>query len=138
MFYKNEKLAIVIDGQVTKEMGYALDYTIDFKKLKKYFSQRGQLLRISFFARVRELDDGTQPMRKLLDWLDTNGFNVFEKDEKEYVDPNTNEVRTKCSYEVDLTLETLNLAEHVDHIVLLTSNNSYASLAKKLQAMGNA
>jgi uncharacterized LabA/DUF88 family protein len=134
MFYKDERLALLIDGPNLHSASKSLGLDIDYKRMKQEFSRRGKLLRMSYYTAINENDE-YNPVRPLTDWLSYNGIAVRSKPTKEFTD-SMGRVRYKGSMTVELTTDALMLADHVDHIVLGTGDGDYRYLVEKLQDKG--
>lgn len=85
MFYKDERLALFIDGSNLYAAAKALGFDIDYKLLRMEFMRRGKLLRAFYYTALLENDDYS-PIRPLVDWLHYNGFTMRTKPAKEYTD----------------------------------------------------
>ena len=81
MFYKDERLALFIDGSNMYAAAKALEFDIDYKLLRQEFMRRGKLLRAFYYTALLENDDYS-PIRPLVDWLNYNGEpdNIFSQD----------------------------------------------------------
>ena len=82
MFYKDERLALFIDGSNLYAAAKALGFDIDYKLLRQEFMRRGKLLRAFYYTALLENDDYS-PIRPLVDWLHYNGFSMVTKPAKE-------------------------------------------------------
>lgn len=136
MFYKDEPLALFIDGGALNAAARAFDVKIDYKKLLEEFSRRGHLIRAHFYNATTEFvgeDNDFHPVRPLLDWLDYNGFNVTRKTVREYPDSPR---KPRASFSVDLTVDALRLAPHIRHAVIFTGDGDYVPLVNELKARG--
>ena len=134
MFYKDEKLAILIDGPNTFSALKALEIDVDYKALKTEFARRGKLMRALYFTTVWETEDHS-PMKPLIDWLDYNGFSVISKPSKEFVDSEGRK-RYKGSMDIEMAIHALKLARYVEHIVIFSGNGDFTPLVETLQDMG--
>jgi hypothetical protein len=85
MFYKDDRLALFIDGSNLYAAAKALGFDIDYKLLRQEFMRRGKLLRAFYYTALLENDDYS-PIRPLVDWLHYNGFTMVTKPAKEYTD----------------------------------------------------
>ena len=85
MFYRDECLALLIDGSNLYAAAKALSFDIDYKRLRTEFMRRGKLLRALYYTAILENDEYS-PIRPLVDWLNYNGFNMVTKPAKEYTD----------------------------------------------------
>ena len=68
MFYKDERLALFIDGSNLYAAAKALGFDIDYKLLRQEFMRRGKLIRAFYYTALLENDDYS-PIRPLVDWL---------------------------------------------------------------------
>lgn len=134
MFYKEERLALLIDGANVFATGKALGFDIDYKQLRSEFSRRGRLVRAAYYTALIESDEHN-PIRPLLDWLSYNGFELVTKPAKEYTD---SEGRRKIKGDMDINLcvDALELAPRVDHIVLFSGDGDFRPLVERLQRQG--
>ncbi len=78
MFYKDERLALFIDGSNLYAAAKALGFDIDYKLLRQEFMRRGKLIRAFYYTALLENDDYS-PIRPLVDWLHYNGFSMVTK-----------------------------------------------------------
>ena len=135
MFYKDEKLALYIDGANLYATSKSLGFDIDYKSLRGEFSRRGKLLRASYFTALLENDEEFSPLRPLVDWLNYNGFTMITKEAKEYTD-SMGRKKIKGNMDIELAVSALELAPHVDHIVIFSGDGSYAPLVESIQRSG--
>ena len=133
-FYPDERIALFIDGANFHSCGKALDFDIDYKKLLELFRQKGRLQRASYYTAIREEDDYS-PLRPLIDWLDYNGYTMVTKPAKSYTD-REGRSRTKGNMDIELCIDMLNAAEHVDHIVLFSGDGDFAAALCELRRRG--
>ena len=116
MFYKDERLALFIDGSNLYAAAKALGFDIDYKLLRQEFERRSKLLRAFYYTALLENDDYS-PIRPLVDWLNYNGFSMVTKPAREYTDSQGRR-KVKGNMEVELTVDAMELAPRVDHVVL--------------------
>ncbi|MEJ6707505.1 MAG: NYN domain-containing protein [Amylibacter sp.] len=134
MFYKDEKLALFIDGPSLHYAARDLGMTIDFKKLRAEFQRRGKLLRVVYYTAMLETDDPS-PIRPLVDFLAYNGFMTVTKEAKEYTD-SMGRKKIKGNMDIELTVDAMELAASVDHIVVFSGDGDLAPLVQALQTRG--
>ncbi|MBR0724719.1 NYN domain-containing protein [Bradyrhizobium manausense] len=130
-----EKIALFIDGANLHATSKALGFDIDYRHLLSEFQSRGKLLGAFYYTTVVE-DQEYSSIRPLIDWLDYNGYTVVTKLTKEFVDVTTGRRKMKGSMDVDLAVSALELAEHVDRIVLFSGDGNFRSLVEALQRRG--
>lgn len=133
-FYKDERLALFIDGANLYSAARAVGLEIDFRKLLKEFQTRGRLIRANYYTAVAENDDYS-PVRPLVDWLAYNGFNVVKKPAREFVDRDGRK-RVRGNMDVELTVDMLEAAGWSDHIVLFSGNGDFRQLVQAVKAKG--
>ena len=133
-FYKDERLALFIDGANLYSAARAHGLEIDFRKLLKEFQGRGRLLRASYYTALVESDEYS-PIRPLVDWLAYNGFNVVKKAAREYTDREGRK-RHRGNMDVELAVDMLETAAHVDHIVLFSGNGDFRRLVEMVKSRG--
>lgn len=134
MFYRDEKLALFIDGSNLYSAARALGFDIDYKLLRNEFMRRGKLLRAFYYTCLLENEEYS-PLRPLVDWLHYNGFSVVTKPAKEYTDA-TGRRKVKGNIDIELAIDALDIAEHVDHIVLFSGDGDFRPLVEALQKKG--
>jgi uncharacterized LabA/DUF88 family protein len=133
-FYKDERLALFIDGANLYSAARAVGLEIDFRKLLKEFQNRGRLIRANYYTALVENDDYS-PIRPLVDWLAYNGFNVVKKPAREFVDREGRK-RVRGNMDVELAVDMLEAAAWADHIVLFSGNGDFRRLVEAVKAKG--
>lgn len=134
MFYKDERLALFIDGSNLYAAAKALGFDIDYKLLRMEFMRRGKLLRAFYYTALLENDDYS-PIRPLVDWLHYNGFTMRTKPAKEYTDSQGRR-KVKGNMDIELCVDAMELAQRVDHVVLFSGDGDFRPLVESLQRQG--
>jgi uncharacterized LabA/DUF88 family protein len=134
MFYKDERLALFIDGSNLYAAAKALGFDIDYKLLRQEFLRRGKMLRAFYYTALLENDEYS-PIRPLVDWLHYNGFTMVTKPAKEYTDSQGRR-KVKGNMDIELTVNAMELASRVDHIVLFSGDGDFRPLIESLQRQG--
>lgn len=134
MFYKDERLALFIDGSNLYAAAKALGFDIDYKLLRQEFMRRGKMLRAFYYTALLENDEYS-PIRPLVDWLNYNGFTMVTKQAKEYTDSQGRR-KVKGNMDIELTVDAMELAPRVDHIVLFSGDGDFRPLIESLQRQG--
>ncbi len=134
MFYKEERLALFIDGINLYSASKALEFDIDYRLLRSEFMKRGRLVRAFYYTALFESDDYS-PIRPLVDWLCYNGYQMRTKTAKEYVDAHGRR-KVKSNSDVELTVDAMELAPNMDHAILFTGDGDYCALVASLQRQG--
>src|SRR5215475_7686211 len=134
MASETEKIALFIDGANLYSTAKALGFDIDYKRLLKEFQSRGVLLRAFYYTAVIE-DQEYSSIRPLIDWLDYNGFTVVTKATKEFIDANGRR-KIKGNMDIELAVDAMELAEHIDEMVLFSGDGDFRSLVEAMQRHG--
>ena len=131
MFYRDERLALFIDGANLHATGKALGFDIDYKLLRQEFMRRGRLVRAYYYTALLDGDEYS-PIRPLVDWLQYNGFTMRTKPAREFTDAQGRR-KIKGNMEVELTVDALDIAGRIDHAVLFSGDGDFRSLAEAMQ-----
>lgn len=133
-FYEEEKLALFIDGSNLYAAAKALDFDIDYKLLLNWAASRGRLVRAFYYTALIE-DQEYSPIRPLVDWLDYNGYSMVTKPTKEFIDAQGRR-KIKGNMDIELAIDMMELADHVDHIMLFSGDGDFRRLLEAVQRKG--
>jgi uncharacterized LabA/DUF88 family protein len=134
MMSVESKIALFIDGANVYATAKTLGFDIDYKRLLKEFQSRGTLLRAFYYTAIIE-DQEFSSIRPLIDWLDYNGYTVVTKPAKEF-DDGEGRRRFKRNMSLELAVDAMELAGHVDQIVLFSGDGDFRSLVEAVQRRG--
>ena len=129
-----ERAAIFIDGANLYAASRTLGFDVDYKNLLAYFRQRSYLVRAYYYTALLETDEYS-PVRPLVDWLGYNGYAVVTKPAKEFTDA-TGRRRVKGSVDVEMAVDVLDLAPHLDHVVIFSGDGDLRRLLEAVQRRG--
>ena len=127
-FYSDERIALFIDGANLYATAKALGFDIDYKLMLKHFRSNGHLVRALYYTAIAE-DQEYSSIRPLIDWLDYNGYTMVTKPTKEFTDA-TGRRKIKGNMDIELAVDAMGLAEHLDHIVLFSGDGDFRSLVE--------
>src|SRR5215218_6299991 len=130
----SNKIALFIDGANLYATAKTLGFDIDYKRLLKEFQSRGTLLRAFYYTAIIE-DQEYSSIRPLIDWLDYNGYTVVTKPTKEFIDPSGRR-KVKADMHIELTVNAMELAAHVDEMILFSGDGDFRSLVEAIQRRG--
>jgi uncharacterized LabA/DUF88 family protein len=128
------KIGLFIDGANLYATAKQLGFDIDFKRLLREFQSGGTLLRAFYYTAIIE-DHEFLSIRPLIDWLGYNGYTVVTKATKEFTDI-TGRRRIKGSVGIELAVDAMDLAKHIDQMVLFSGNGDFRSLVEAVQRRG--
>ena len=129
-----DRIALFIDGANLYATAKALGFDIDYKRLLKEFESRGKLVRAFYYTALVE-DQEYSSIRPLIDWLDYNGFSVVTKPTKEFVDA-LGRRKVKGNMDIELAVDAMEMADHVDSLVLFSGDGDFRSLVEAVQRKG--
>lgn len=134
LFYPQERLALFIDGANLYSAARALGFDIDYKKLLTEFSKKGILVRAYYYTALLE-DREFSPLRPLVDWLDYNGYTLVTKSVREFTDA-AGRRKIKGNMDIEISVDMMELAPSVDHIVLFSGDGDFRRLVESVQRRG--
>ena len=127
-------IALFIDGPNLYATAKTLGFDIDYKRMLKEFESHGALLRAFYYTAVIE-DQQFSSIRPLIDWLAYNGYTVVTKATKEFIDASGRR-KVKGNMDVELAVDAMELAEHIDQMVLFSGDGDFRSLVEAVQRRG--
>ena len=134
MLDPREKVALFIDGANLYATSKALGFDIDYKRLLQEFKTTSYLLRAFYYTALIE-DQEYSSIRPLIDWLDYNGYKVVTKPTKEFFD-STGRRKLKANMDIELAVDAMEMADHVDHVVLFSGDGDFRRLVEAIQRKG--
>ena len=133
-FSPPSRTALFIDGPNLHCTAKALGFEIDYRRLLAEFNRRCSLVRALYYTTIAD-DQEYSSVRPLVDWLDYNGYAVVKKGVKEYVDA-IGRRKSKGSMSVEIAVGAMELAEHLDEIVLFSGDGEFRALVEAVQRRG--
>ena len=130
----DERIALFIDGANLYATAKSLGFDIDYKRLLREFQSKGRLMRAFYYTALIE-DQEYSSIRPLIDWLDYNGYAVVTKPTKEFVD-SLGRRKVKGNMDIELAVDAMEMAEHLDHLVLFSGDGDFRSLVEAVQRKG--
>ncbi len=134
IFYPEERLAMFIDGPNLFGAARSLGFDIDYRRMLQMFAAKGRLLRAFYYTALMENEEYS-PLRPLVDWLDYNGYIMVTKPVKEFTDAQGRR-RIKGNMDIELAIDMLEMANHVEHIVLFSGDGDFRRLVEAVQKRG--
>ena len=129
-----ERTALFIDGANLYATAKSLGFDIDYKRLLREFQGKGRLIRAFYYTALIE-DQEYSSIRPLIDWLDYNGYAVVTKPTKEFVD-SLGRRKVKGNMDIELAVDAMEMAGHIDHMVLFSGDGDFRSLVESVQRRG--
>lgn len=133
-FSNTERVAVFIDGANLYSTARGLGFDIDFRRLLDLFQKNSYLVRAYYYTALAE-DQEFSSVRPLIDWLDYNGYTVITKPTKEFTD-SAGRRKVKGNMDMELAIDAMELAPHVDHVVIFSGDGDFRSLVEAIQRKG--
>jgi uncharacterized LabA/DUF88 family protein len=80
-------------------------------------------------------DQESVSIRPLIDWLEYNGYTVVTKAAKEFVD-HSGRRKFKGNMDIELAVDAMEIAPHIDRMVLFSGDGDFRSLVQAVQRCG--
>lgn len=128
------KVALLIDGAQLFAAANRSALEIDYRRLLKEFQTRGTLIRANYYRVIAD-DREYSSLRPLMEWLAFNGYSIITTAIKEATDAGRHR-KPRSNMNVELAVDAIELARHVDEIVLFSGDGHLRSLVEVLQRRG--
>ncbi|HQT74379.1 MAG: NYN domain-containing protein [Acidiphilium sp. 37-67-22] len=128
-----EKTALFIDGANLYAASRALGFDVDYRRLLEYFD-KSHLIRAHYYSALLETEEYS-PLKPLTDWLAYNGYTLVTKPAKEFTD-GAGRRRVKGNMDIELAIDMLEIAPHIDHAVLFSGDSDFRRLVEAVQRRG--
>ncbi len=133
-FYATERVAVFIDGANLYSAARSLGFDIDYRRLLELLSSKGRLVRAFYYTALAE-EQEYSPIRPLIDWLDYNGYMMVTKPLKEFTD-SMGRRKIKGNMDIELAIDMMEMAPHIDHVVLFSGDGDFRRLVEAVQRKG--
>lgn len=130
----DDKVALFIDGANLYSSARGISLDIDYKKLYDLFDNSSRLIRAFYYTALLD-DQEYSPIRPLIDWLDFNGYHLVTKPAKTFTD-SMGRQRIKGNMDIELAIDMLQMADHMDHAVLFSGDGDFRPLVEAVQHKG--
>lgn len=129
-----KKTAIFIDGANLSSSASQIGMRIDFKKLLTFYEKNYDLIRAYYYTALSD-NAAYKNIHSLVDWLSYNGYNVISKKAKEFVSEDSVK-RIKGNMDCEIIVGMLEMAPHVDHLILFSGDGDFRCVVEAVQRMG--
>ncbi len=128
-----DKTALFIDGANLYAASRAIGFDVDYRRLLEFF-RRVNLVRAYYYSALLDTEEYS-PLKPLTDWLAYNGYTLVTKPAKEFTDASGRR-RVKGNMDIELAIDMLELADHLDHVVLFSGDSDFRRLVEAVQRRG--
>ena len=133
-FLESERIALFIDGANLYAASRNLGFDIDYRSLLDSFRRQARLVRAYYYSAILDTEDYS-PLKPLTDWLAYNGYALVTKPAREYTDRDGRR-RIKGNMDIELAVDMMELAPHIDHAVLFSGDSDFRRLVEAVQRGG--
>jgi uncharacterized LabA/DUF88 family protein len=133
MFFPGERIAVFVDGANIHATLRQLDFQFDYKLLREFFGDCGELLR-SYYYTAMKPDGQNDSVKPLVDFLQLNGWTTITKPFRYQGEPG--EITIKGNLDCEITVDMIRMSEFVDHLVLFSGDGDFRYLIEHLQDRG--
>lgn len=132
----DQRFAVFIDGSNFHASTKALSFDVDFEKLLRIMRESGHLVRAYYYTALPDNNTEYSPIKRIADWLDYNGYTVVSKPWRDFTNSETGQRRIKGNMDMELALDMIKLANHVEHVVLFSGDGDFCRLLQEVQDKG--
>ena len=132
----DQRFAVFIDGSNFHASTKALNFDVDFEKLLRILRESGHLVRAYYYTALPDNNTEYSPIKRIADWLDYNGYTVVSKPWRDFTNSETGQRRIKGNMDMELALDMIKLANHLEHVVLFSGDGDFCRLLQEVQDKG--
>jgi uncharacterized LabA/DUF88 family protein len=133
VFDTDDRVAVFIDGANLYQTAKSLGFDIDYRRLLQALSGSCRFLRAYYYTALMD-EQEYSPVRPLVDWLEYNGYTLITKPLKEYSSGPRR--KYKGNMDVDIAVDMLEIAPHVNHVILGSGDGDFRRLVEAVQRKG--
>lgn len=130
----DKRIGLFIDGSNLYASAKALGFKVDFNKLKSYYEGVGDVAHAMYFTALPPKDVNS-PLRRMIDYVDFNGFTVIQKETTNIIDPDTRRSRLKGNMDVEIAVHMAEVAAKLTNVVLFSGDGDFRCLLESMQRM---
>lgn len=128
-----QRIVLMIDGPNFYASIKSLEIDVNYKAVLNKFRLQGHVVDAIYYTAVDESKDHIA-IKPTLDWLEFNGFTLRQKPTKSFF--LNGEMKIKGNMDVEIAVDALRLASHVDHLVLFSGDGDFRYLVQAVKEMG--
>lgn len=123
-----KRIAVLIDGSNFSAAAKQIGYRPDYKKILDYYSLQGELAGAYYFTALPPKEIITS-LRKVTDYLQTNGWRVITKEYKTY------DGIIKGNMDVEIAVKAMQISSRIDNLILFSGDGDFRSMVEAVQDM---
>ncbi len=126
-----KRIGIFIDGSNLYMSTKASGFRVDFTKLLNYYKQQGDVAHAFYFTALPP-KEVQSPLRKMIDYVDYNGWTVIQKETKTYTTIEGVE-KLKGNMDVEIAVHINETAPFISNLVLFSGDGDFRILLESIQ-----
>ena len=126
-----KRTGIFIDGSNLFMSTKALGFRVDFTKLLNYYKQQGEVSHAFYFTALPP-KDVQSPLRKMIDYVDYNGWTVIQKETKSYITTEGVD-KLKGNMDVEIAVHVGETAPFITNLILFSGDGDFRVLIESVQ-----
>ena len=132
---EDEKTLVLIDGANCYATLRGLGFQLDWRKFYFLMHRKTNVVSLNYYTAINQEEDGTIALKKLLDFIEYNGYNMITKMAKR-IKLEDDSFRIKGNMDIEIVLDAIQAAPNVDHIIFVTGDGDFAAAISYIQRMG--
>ena len=129
-------VGLFIDGANIYATAKALNYRLDYRRLKTFIeTQEQELVQAYYYTAMVDKGEENNPVIPLVDWLGYNGYIVRTKMAKTLIKSN-GQIVIKGNMDMEMAVDILQLAPYMRTAFIATGDGDFRMLAEALQRQG--
>jgi uncharacterized LabA/DUF88 family protein len=129
----NDRIAIFIDGENIHYSAKHMNMRLDYLKLCERLAGPRRLVRSYFYTAVSTQSEGKIDF---INFLKLNGFKVVIKEIKSFNENDAVNRSIRSSLDMEMAIDVLEMAPHLDSVILCTGDGDFTSLVEALGRKG--
>jgi uncharacterized LabA/DUF88 family protein len=125
---------MMIDGAGIHDTLRVLNADIDYLKLRQLFVGEIQLVRAIYYA-LTGTEEEAFGLRRLLEWLDHNGYVIREKPIREFTDANGSRIQ-RGRVSLQMAVDALEMTALIDHLIIFSGDVDLVPLVRAVKRRG--
>lgn len=126
-----KRYGIFIDGSNLYASARALNFRVDFTKLLSYYKSMGDVAHAMYFTALPP-KDVVSPLRRMIDYVEFNGFLVIQKETKNFIDPE-GKTKLKGNMDVEIAVHVKERQTSITDMVLFSGDGDFCCLVESVQ-----
>jgi uncharacterized LabA/DUF88 family protein len=126
-----KRIGIFIDGSNLYWSAKVLGFRVDFTKILKFYKDQGEVTHAFYFTALPPKDVQSE-LRRMIDFIDYNGWTVIQKETKQYLNAD-GASKLKGNMDVEIAVHVGEVAPFITDLVLFSGDGDFRVLLESIQ-----